>query len=254
MEGMDVLYDIIIENPSKISETIFEPIETPLASSTPKRKPAWSDLEQGVLIDCVAKNEQKLFGKFKGPGRGKAEREAAWEDVARAVNEVGIYLRTGKEASKQYANLKTRAKDKLSQTKRPKTGGGPKPPSPTPVEQALLDTLEGRPSMQGLSSGFDSGELETDRDQLVASTSTCSELSSDTSTSVPPPCSNKENKKEQSLINLQKDLLKTEKRKLELEMELMRLKKTKISEEVEVLGLEKEKLKEEIMLLKLKKN
>ncbi|XP_061174871.1 uncharacterized protein LOC133184014 [Saccostrea echinata] len=209
MEEMDVLYDIIVENPSKINETIFEAVETPLAASTPKRKPSWSDLEQSVLIEFVSKNEQKLFGKFKGPGRGKVERETSWEDVARAVNEVGIYFRTGKEASKQYANLKARAKinfifiivlDKLSQIKRPKTGGGPKPPSPTPVEQAKRGT-----------------KLEKERDQ-VASISTCSEgqdSSSDTYTSVPPR-SNKENKKEQSLLILQKDLLKTEKRKLEL--------------------------------------
>ncbi|XP_061186983.1 uncharacterized protein LOC133195127 [Saccostrea echinata] len=161
MEEMDVLYDIIVENPSKINETIFEAVETPLAASTPKRKPSWSDLEQSVLIEFVSKNEQKLFGKFKGPGRGKVEREAAWEDVARAVNDRYIYFRTGKEASKQYANLKARAKDKLSQIKRPKTGGGPKPPSPTPVEQAMLDTLEGRPSLQGLDSGFDSGGKNT---------------------------------------------------------------------------------------------
>lgn len=41
--------------------------------------------------------------------------------------------------------------------KRPKTGGGPKPASPTPVEQAVLESLEGRPSLQGLENGFDSG-------------------------------------------------------------------------------------------------
>ncbi|XP_061167537.1 uncharacterized protein LOC133176430 [Saccostrea echinata] len=189
MEEMDVLYDIIVENPSKINETIFEAVETPLAASTPKRKPSWSDLEQSVLIEFVSKNEQKLFGKFKGPGRGKVEREAAWEDVARAVNEFNMYLLSDrKEASKQYANLKARAKDKLSQIERPKTGGGPKPPSSTPVEQAILDTLEGRPSLQGLDSGFDSGELEKERDQ-VESISTCSEgqdSSSDWYTSVPP--------------------------------------------------------------------
>ena len=39
------------------------------------------------------------------------------------------------------------------------TGGGPKPPSPTPLEQTLLtqSSLEGGPSLQGLSEGFDTG-------------------------------------------------------------------------------------------------
>jgi hypothetical protein len=41
--------------------------------------------------------------------------------------------------------------------KRPKTGGGPKPTSPTPVEQQVLDSLEGRPSLKGLDLGFDTG-------------------------------------------------------------------------------------------------
>ncbi|XP_078323739.1 uncharacterized protein LOC144622532, partial [Crassostrea virginica] len=59
------------------------------------------------------------------------------------------------EAQKQYSNLKQRAKGKLSELKRPKTGGGPKPPSPSPVEQCILDNLEGRPSLEGIVGGID---------------------------------------------------------------------------------------------------
>uniref|UniRef100_A0A8W8NT34 Uncharacterized protein n=1 Tax=Magallana gigas TaxID=29159 RepID=A0A8W8NT34_MAGGI len=59
-------------------------------------------------------------------------------------------LRTSGEAAKQYSNLKQRAKEKLSESKRPKTGGGPKPPSPTPVELSILEQLEGRPSLEGI--------------------------------------------------------------------------------------------------------
>lgn len=47
------------------------------------------------------------------------------------------------------------AKGKLSELKRPKTGGGPKPPSPSPVEQYILDNLEGRPSLEGIVGGID---------------------------------------------------------------------------------------------------
>lgn len=64
-------------------------------------------------------------------------------------------LRTSGEAAKQYSNLKQRAKGKLSESKRPKTGGGPKPPSPTPIELSILEQLEGRPSLEGICGGID---------------------------------------------------------------------------------------------------
>ncbi|XP_062598670.1 uncharacterized protein LOC134260103 [Saccostrea cucullata] len=259
MEGVpldSVIYDIILPQSSLIEETPlsldvnkiqFEDCElTPLASSTPnpKRKPTWSELEQNILLEEVTKNEKTLFGKFKGPGRGKREREEAWENVARAVNEVGICLRTGKEASKQYANLKTRAKDKLSQMKRPKTGGGPKPPSPTPVEQAMLNTLEGRPSMQGLDSGFDSGDMEVDcsSGESASNSTTSATCISSTQNSCAAKSQKGPEKKTKSLIELQKDLLMTEKKKMEMEMEVLKLKKEKLVEEMELLRIQKERL------------
>lgn len=45
------------------------------------------------MIKAVSKYEQKLFGKFKGSARGKPEREAAWEEVARTVNEYVLLLK-----------------------------------------------------------------------------------------------------------------------------------------------------------------
>ena len=47
------------------------------------------------------------------------------------------------------------AKEKRSEIKRPKTGGGMKPPSPSASEQLVLDLYEGRPSMCGLPGGID---------------------------------------------------------------------------------------------------
>lgn len=47
------------------------------------------------------------------------------------------------------------AKAKLSELKRPKTGEGPKPPSPSPVEQSILENLEDRPSLEGIAGGID---------------------------------------------------------------------------------------------------
>ncbi|XP_062605632.1 uncharacterized protein LOC134267431 [Saccostrea cucullata] len=43
--------------------------------------------------------------------------------------------------------------------KRPKTGGGPKPPSPSPAEKSILDNLDGRPSLEGISGGIDTADL-----------------------------------------------------------------------------------------------
>lgn len=39
------------------------------------RKSAWSDLEQNILLKEVKLREKRFFGKFKGSGREKKERE-----------------------------------------------------------------------------------------------------------------------------------------------------------------------------------
>ncbi|XP_062588087.1 uncharacterized protein LOC134249754, partial [Saccostrea cucullata] len=67
--------------------------------------------------------------------------------------------RTVDEIKKQYANIKQRAKEKSDAIRRPVTGGGPKPPSPTPVEAELLSHLEDRPTLCGLSTGHDTEEV-----------------------------------------------------------------------------------------------
>lgn len=50
-------------------------------------------------------------------------------------------------------------KGKLSEIKRPKTGGGPKPLSPSASEKAMLKNLEGRSSLDGLSGCIDTSAL-----------------------------------------------------------------------------------------------
>lgn len=72
MDEVDILYDILMPNVSTADteETVCT-ISPPLVSSTPKRKPTWTDLEQSVLLEEVTKREKSLFGKFKGCGRGK---------------------------------------------------------------------------------------------------------------------------------------------------------------------------------------
>lgn len=79
----------------------------------------------------------------------------------------------------------------------------------------------------------------------LSSSASCS-LFSDPSPSAPKSAS----KKSPSLLELQKDLLRTEKRKLELEMEVLAVKKGKLEEEIGVLKLQKEKLREEILIMR----
>ena len=42
--------------------------------------------------------------------------------------------------------------------RRPSIRGGPKLPSPTPVELGMLNSMEDRPTLSGLSSGYDTEE------------------------------------------------------------------------------------------------
>uniref|UniRef100_A0A8W8LM49 Uncharacterized protein n=1 Tax=Magallana gigas TaxID=29159 RepID=A0A8W8LM49_MAGGI len=51
------------------------------------------------------------------------------------------------------------SKGKLSKIKRPKTGGGPKPVSPSASEKAMLKNLEGMSSLDGLSGGIDTSAI-----------------------------------------------------------------------------------------------
>ncbi|XP_046585469.1 uncharacterized protein LOC124292433 [Haliotis rubra] len=68
--------------------------------------------------------------------------------------------RTVEEGKKQYANLKQRAKEKNDASRRPKTGGGPKPASPTMPEAAILETMGGRATLSGLAGGIDTEDFD----------------------------------------------------------------------------------------------
>ncbi|XP_046561060.1 uncharacterized protein LOC124270083 [Haliotis rubra] len=65
-------------------------------------------------------------------------------------------IRSVTEMKKKYQNIKQKAKAKRSHAMRPPTGGGPRPESPTTPEQLVLQNLEGRPSLCGISGGIDS--------------------------------------------------------------------------------------------------
>ena len=57
-----------------------------------KRKTAFSDLGQELLLNEVNLREKRMFGKCKGSGRGKKEREEEMEEVARALNKYDSLL------------------------------------------------------------------------------------------------------------------------------------------------------------------
>lgn len=119
------------------------------------------------------------------------------------------------------------AKGKLSEAKRPKTGGGPKPPSPTPVELSILEQLEGRPSLEGICGGIDTA------DPVETQPSTSSSASSD----VPAK---------------KKDVQDSGKKKRKLT--ILELEERNISLENDKLQEEIEKLKDERQLIVAKKS
>lgn len=51
-------------------------------------------------------------------------------------------------------------KEKIDMIRRPKTGGGPAPPSLTASEDALMQALDGRPQVCGLSEGIDTDAVD----------------------------------------------------------------------------------------------
>ncbi|XP_046561610.1 myb/SANT-like DNA-binding domain-containing protein 4 [Haliotis rubra] len=124
-----------------------------------KRRPNWSEEEKTSLVEEVSKRLDRLSSKFKGCGsiKGTKMKEQAWMEIAETLNMKSNFVkRTVEEVKKQYANIKQRAKDKADAIRRPKTGGGPKPPSPSLPEAMVLEDLADRPNLQGLVDGFDS--------------------------------------------------------------------------------------------------
>ncbi|XP_078331549.1 uncharacterized protein LOC111113567 isoform X3 [Crassostrea virginica] len=188
-----------------------------------KKRPNWTDIEKKILVDEVHHRESILYGRFKGGSGGKAAKEKAWAEVAEAVNASSSsgFMRTSTEAQKQYSNLKQRAKGKLSELKRPKTGGGPKPPSPSPVEQCILDNLEGRPSLEGIVGGIDTaGPYYEDQ----------------------PSCSVQE-KNSSNQVKVGKPSSTKRPRIQDLEMKNLQLENEKLQEEVSKIKMEKDLLK-----------
>ncbi|XP_033728066.1 uncharacterized protein LOC117344502 [Pecten maximus] len=120
------------------------------------RKSNWTGEEEVMLVEEVSNSESLLFGRHDGASRTQQTKSKVWQDIANRLNARNTSLqRKVPEIKKKYQNIKQKAKEKRSGLLHPKTGGGKKPASPTVPERLVLQNLEGRPSLCGLSEGID---------------------------------------------------------------------------------------------------
>ncbi|XP_069108814.1 myb/SANT-like DNA-binding domain-containing protein 4 [Argopecten irradians] len=131
------------------------------------RSANWTEREKVVLMESVRERESVLMGKLTGSGGcgsvSSKYKDKLWEEVAASVNAVGIEVRTVLQVKKQYDNIKQRAKGKVDELKRPKTGGGPGGAQPTPSESIFIESHDTRPNVVGLAASIDTedNDLET---------------------------------------------------------------------------------------------
>ncbi|XP_065935774.1 myb/SANT-like DNA-binding domain-containing protein 4 [Magallana gigas] len=209
-----------------------------------QNEPYWTPLEREVLYEEVSKRIEVIDGKFKGASSGKAEKNRAWLEVTDVVNAKGtVKKRTVKQVKKQWSNMKQRAKKINSQTKYPGTGGGPKPPSPSPMDEAMLTFLAGKPSMDGIDGGLETACTATGDQPQLPESEEASCRTACTSTSVPvqqmadgnPP----KRKRSRDISEIHLEVLEAEKDKLRLESDYIKLKMKKVSAELELIEMQK---------------
>ncbi|XP_056008434.1 centrosomal protein of 290 kDa-like [Ostrea edulis] len=115
--------------------------------------------------------------------------------------------------------------------KRPKTGGGPKPSSPSPAEKAILDNLGGggRPSLEGICGGIDTANLSESQPSISSDLpSTSSDLPS-TSSDLP----------DSGKLKRKMTILELEERNLSFENEKSQEEIKKIKDERDLIRIQK---------------
>ncbi|XP_050419538.2 myb/SANT-like DNA-binding domain-containing protein 4 [Patella vulgata] len=222
-----------------------------------KRAANWSNAEEMVLIEECTKREETLFGKIKGCGAlGKISKlkENGWQEVVDALNSQFITKkREIVEVKKKYHNIKQRSKEKLDQMKRPKTGGGPNP-SYTDAEDLLLNTMEGRPQIEGLSFGIDTDDLQILPPTLPLTypieilfeeqaTGTFKEDSADKTSTIMTPTP-KRQKVCKGLTQLEEENIRLDNERIKLEIEKLKQQRRNLEIEYEILCIKRNKLNE----------
>ena len=90
----------------------------------------------------------------------KPKKNLVWEDIAAAVNAVGVALRTTQEIKDKRKNLQSAAKKEFSgfRKEQKKTGGGPARPKPSEATLKIIEIFSETPSFTGLQ-GFETGRF-----------------------------------------------------------------------------------------------
>ncbi|XP_061167348.1 uncharacterized protein LOC133176205 [Saccostrea echinata] len=202
-------------------------------------EPYWSKLEKEILYEEASQRVGVLDSKFRGAQCGISEKNRAWEEITAIVDAKGTTKkRTMKQVKKQWSNMKQRAKKLNSQGKYPVTGGGPKPPSPSPIDEAVLSLLSGRPSLEGVEGGLETQNIPNLYEPGPSSCSTAQSTTLQTETS-PKDTSRK---RKININDIHVEVLFAEKEKLKLEMEYIKLKMKKVSSEIELIEMKKNSL------------
>ena len=121
------------------------------------RKSNFSATEIAVLTEKYEENIEILQSKFTN-NVTNAKKNKVWEEIAAAVNAVGVTLRTTQEVKDKWKNLQCTAKKEFSGFKKEqkKTGGGPAPSNPSEATLKIIEMFSETPSFTGLQ-GFETG-------------------------------------------------------------------------------------------------
>ncbi|XP_062594597.1 uncharacterized protein LOC134256020 [Saccostrea cucullata] len=157
------------------------------------------------------------------------------------IRQFSTTKRDADEVKKKYFNLKQRAKEKIDLIKRSvrQTGGGPAPPPLTSAEEALANSLDGRPVVEGIDGGIDTDVIEE------SSPAPCSSLSDAPTCSATPQVYEKNIMKKtrpgtcSEIDKLLAENLKMDKQRLELEVLKLRKETEKLSEEIAYFNVKK---------------
>ena len=123
------------------------------------RKANFSPSEIAVLTEKFEENMEILQSNFTN-SITNAKKNKIWEEIASAVNSVGVTARTTQEVREKWRNLQCTAKKEFSLVKaeQRKTGGGPAPQNPSQASLKIMNLFSDQPSFTGLQ-GFETGKL-----------------------------------------------------------------------------------------------
>ena len=131
-----------------------------MASPSPAkkaRKSNFSASEISVLMEKYEENMEILQSKFTN-SITHPKKNKIWEEIAEAVNAVGVTVRSPHDVREKWKNLQSTAKKEFSGFKKEqrKTGGGPAPTNPTEATLKIIDMFSETPLFTGLQ-GFETG-------------------------------------------------------------------------------------------------